>query len=441
MRRKCRACAKICQIVDGLPWRSNWPPHDDDRTCADIALCIERNLDSLNTSLRDVPARQRSLRAVVAYSWRLLSADEQAVLNRLTVFRGGFAPEAATPVAAATPAQLAAFIDKSLLRLRPEGRYDWHPFIQQYAHEQLALTPEETAATQARHAAYFAALLERSAIDPKGERQPLALTELDGELENVRAAWRWATEQRAIDLLARSVEGLSLYYDIRGWYQAGAAEFREAAERLSAIESASDHQRDLTLARVLARQAFCCFWQSDFDQAEQLLQRSLMLLRPLQTRTALAEALYFLGMNHQRRGAYAEATQYAQESLILYREGGNRWGEGAVRHLLGTVERAQGRYEDSRDHHQAAVTIFRELREPRATANALNDLGCSIVVGAAKRFHSCRKQRPSPVKWATRPWPVLRWQRDRWRMPGQYEEARQCFEEGRIFKDWAASAK
>ncbi|CAG0929846.1 Putative HTH-type transcriptional regulator [Thermoflexales bacterium] len=374
--RQLQGAAKICQIVAGLPLAIELAAAlTTARTCADVAAQIERDLDSLNTSLRDVPARQRSLRAVVAYSWQLLSADEQAVLNRLAVFRGGFDPEAAVSIAAATPGQLAAFIDKSLLRLRPAGRYDWHPFIQQYAREQLTLTSEEAAATQARHAAYFAAWLEQRASDLKGERQPLALAEIDQELENARAAWRWAVEQRAIDLLARGVEGLSLYYDIRGWYQAGAAEFGEAADKLSAIESGGDQRHALTLARVLTRQAFCCFWQSDFDQAEQLLQRSLSLLRPLQARTALAEALYFLGMSQQRRGAYTEAARYAQESLALYRETGNRWGEGAIRHLLGTLERVQGRYEDSRDHHQAAVTIFRELREPRATANALNDLG------------------------------------------------------------------
>ncbi len=433
--------AKICQIVEGLPLAIELAAAmTTTHTHADVAAHIEHDLDSLDTSLRDVPARQRSLRAVVAYSWQLLSADEQAVLNRLAVFRGGFGREAATPVAAATSAQLAAFIDKSLLRLRPDGRYDWHPFIQQYAYEQLALTPEEAKATQARHAARFAALLERCAIDLKGERQPLALAEIDEELENARAAWRWAIEQRAIDLLARSVEGLSLYYDIRGWYQAGAAEFGEAAERLSAIESAGDHQRDLTLARVLARQAFCFFWQSDFDQAEQLLQRGLTLLRPLQAHTSLAEALYFLGMSHQRRGAYAEAAQYAQESLVLYRETGNRWGEGAVRHLLGTLERVQGRYEDSRDHHQAAVTIFRELREPRATANALNDLGYLYrLLGRPREAIPLLQEAAAIAREvgykAVAGFAVGNLGSVAYALE-QYEEARQCFEEAiGIFRD------
>ncbi|HSD85445.1 MAG TPA: BTAD domain-containing putative transcriptional regulator, partial [Anaerolineae bacterium] len=157
---------RICQIVEGLPLAIELAAAlAAARTCAEVAAHIERDLDSLSTSLRDVPARQRSLHAVVAYSWQLLTAAEQAVLNRLAVFRGGFGRDAAEPVAAATPAQLAAFIDKSLLRLRPDGRYAWHPFIQQYAHEQSALTPEEAATTGQRHAAYFAAVLERCAID------------------------------------------------------------------------------------------------------------------------------------------------------------------------------------------------------------------------------------------------------------------------------------
>jgi predicted ATPase/DNA-binding SARP family transcriptional activator len=429
-----RSAARICQIVEGLPLAIELAAASTTaRTCADVATQIERDLDSLNTSLRDVPARQRSLRAVVAYSWQLLSIAERPLINRLAVFRGGFRYEAAMRVTAAASAQLAAFIDKSLLRLRADGRYDWHPFIQQYAHEQLALTPEEAATTQARHAAYFADLLERCAIDLKGERQPLALAEIDAELENARAAWRWAIEQRAINLLARSVEGLSLYYDIRGWYQVGAAEFGAAVEMLSAIEDAGDQQRDLILARVLARQAFCYFWQSRFDEAEQLLQRSLTLLRPLPARTALAEALYFRGMSCQRRGAYQEAAQYAEESLSLYREIGDRWGEGAVRHLLGTLERVQGRYADSCDHHLAAVKIFRELREPRATANALNDLGYLYrLLGRSREAIPLLQEAAAIAREvgykAVAGFAVGNLGSVAYAL-GQYEEARQCFEE------------
>ncbi len=428
-----QGAAKICQIVEGLPLAIELAAAlTATRTCTDVAAHIEHDLDSLNTALRDVPERQRSLRAVVAYSWQLLSADEQSLINRLAIFRGGFRHDAAAHITDATPAQLTVLIDKSLLRSQPDRRYTWHPFIQHYAHEQLLLTPETATDTQARHAAYFAALLERRAIDLKGERQPAALAEIDAELENVRAAWRWAVEQRAIALLARSVEGLSLYYDIRGWYQAGATEFGEAAERLSAIEG-DGGQCDLTLARVLARQAFCYFWQSRFDQAEQLLQRSLTLLRPLQAHTALAETLYFMGMSCQRRGAYQEATQYAAESLALYRESHNRWGEGAVQHLLGTLERVQGRYAASCEHHQAAVTIFRELREPRATANALNDLGYLYrLVGRPREAIPLLQEAASiarEVNYKTVAGFAVGNLGSVAYVLEQYEEARQCFEE------------
>ena len=85
-------------------------------SCAEIAAELERGLDFLQASTRDLPERHRSMRAVFAHSWQLLDAEEQQVLRRLAVFRGGFTRAAAEQVAGATLAVLAALVDKSLVR-------------------------------------------------------------------------------------------------------------------------------------------------------------------------------------------------------------------------------------------------------------------------------------------------------------------------------------
>src|SRR3989442_9889576 len=130
-------------------------------SCAEIADEIERNIDFLATSMRDVPERHRSLRAAFDQSWRLLSGEQQEVLARLSVFRGDFAREAAAAVADADLRLLSELVSKSLVRRPDFGRYELHELLRQYATEKLAdeSPPDVLASTRERHARYYLARL------------------------------------------------------------------------------------------------------------------------------------------------------------------------------------------------------------------------------------------------------------------------------------------
>jgi DNA-binding SARP family transcriptional activator len=113
---------RICQLVDGMPLAIELASASvRSRSCSEIAQGLEQSLEQLATTMRDVPARHRSMRAVFDHSWHLLSVAEQGVLRRLSVFRGGVDADAAAQVAGATPALLAALINKSLLRRNEPG--------------------------------------------------------------------------------------------------------------------------------------------------------------------------------------------------------------------------------------------------------------------------------------------------------------------------------
>src|SRR5690606_40959526 len=118
-------------------------------SCQEIAAEIERNLDFLSTPARDVPPRQRSLRAAFEHSWRLLDDEERAILPALAVFAGGFTRQAAEAVAGASLLTLASLMAKSLVERVDEGRYDLHEIVRQYAAEKLAAG--DLAAARARH--------------------------------------------------------------------------------------------------------------------------------------------------------------------------------------------------------------------------------------------------------------------------------------------------
>jgi predicted ATPase len=111
-----KAIVRICRLVDGLPLglelAATWVRI---LSVDEIAREIERNIDFLTTSARDIPPRHRSIRAVFDYSWEMLTAEEQRILRQLAVFSGGFARDAAEQVAGARLSQLSALVDKSLL--------------------------------------------------------------------------------------------------------------------------------------------------------------------------------------------------------------------------------------------------------------------------------------------------------------------------------------
>ncbi|MGH2353778.1 MAG: ATP-binding protein, partial [Chloroflexota bacterium] len=170
---------RVCRLVEGMPlalelaaaWTKTLP-------CAEIATEIESSIDFLATRLRDVPERHRSMQAVFEQSWARLDGGERAVLRRLSVFRGGFRREAAEQVAGASIPTLSLLVDKSLLRLEVDGRYQIHELLRQYAEERLRCAADEAAQVHDRHCAHFAALLQARLGDILGSHQQEAVAEI-----------------------------------------------------------------------------------------------------------------------------------------------------------------------------------------------------------------------------------------------------------------------
>ena len=137
---------RICRLVEGMPlgillaaaWAGTLTP-------AEIAAEIEHGLDFLTSDWRDMPARQRSVRAVFDHSWSLLTAQQREVSKALSAFRGGFTRWAAERVVGASLRDVTALVDRSLLHHMPGGRYEVHELVRQYAAEKLAESPRISA--------------------------------------------------------------------------------------------------------------------------------------------------------------------------------------------------------------------------------------------------------------------------------------------------------
>lgn len=401
---------RICHLVEGAPLAlelaAGWTRA---LSCADIAREITHNLDFLATSARNAPERHRSMRVVLEQSWMRLTPDEQNVFKRLAVFRGGFTREAAQATAGASPLVLAALVDHALLR-RGE-RYELHELLRQYAAEQLS--PEALRQTQDAHSAYYCEFLGGRWQALGGAQQQQMLREIETEIENIRAALRWAVEQRHAPQIARAMDSLWFFYDTRSWYQEGERAFGSAA---AAFESEVE-RLPVLYGGLLARQGSMYYSLNQPERAEALLNHAVALLEPTGDKAALAFALLKLGETAQRvrhmsgeplfrralelyqelgdqgwvaytlnwlmtfpfiRRDFPETLRMIQESLALSRAVGNEWGVGQSLERMTWIMMEMGELEQALGYAEAFLAICEKIGLVWGQVLALNDLAAVL---------------------------------------------------------------
>ena len=370
--------AHICRLVEGMPlaielaatWVRILSP-------AEIAAEIEHSLDFLDTSMRDLPERHRSMRAVFDRSWQTLSADEKHVLGRLSVFRGGFGRHAAEQVADASLAVLSSLVIRSLLRRTSTGRYDLHELVRQYAATKLAETPDDLNSVQERHSLYYLGLLEEQDAKLNGRDQKRALAELTREMDNIRTAWDWSIAAEKFIPLYRASTTLWYLFELRNWFKEGEVTFHKTADALQASMARSEavtfHQ--IALNAMLAHCGYFRFRLGRGEEAYAIMSPSATFLRTSAEPSAAIYSLWYLGLVCWQLGRFLEAKEYLQESLALTRQYGDRWYEALAGEFLGSLASEEGAYNHAQQYLQEALAIFRELGDPMMISHGLSDLG------------------------------------------------------------------
>ncbi len=380
-----RAAGGICRLVEGSPlaielaaaWTRSMP-------CVAILAQIGRSFDLLTTTLRDVPSRHRSMRAVFASSWEMLDAPERAALAAVTVFRGGFtfaAAEAALCGAGdallATPhgllAALAGLIDRSLLRQHVGGRYDLHELVRQYAAEQLEARDDRGAALRARHSDYFAQLVAQQADALATMAQPTAAAAIDAEIENIGAAWDIACARARWRTAGSMIAGLTRHDDIRGHFAQGYARYAAAEAQLAALprEVATDSMR----ARLLTDMALLGERMGRYDEGERCAGLAIALCDELGDTLGGATALILRSRIAERRGRYAAALESCQVALDALRAIGDRAGIASALHGIGSAQEGRREYAEGQAALTECLALRRELGEGRGLALSINLLG------------------------------------------------------------------
>ena len=317
----------------------------DTLSLTNIAAQISQDFDFLATEWRGVPARHRSVRAAIETSWRQLNPAEQAAFAQLSVFRGGFKRDAAQAVALSEvgPSQsfriLARLVNKSLLTYdQARDRYAIHELLRHYGAEKLS----DPDAARDRHSAYYCIAVERWHIESQGPREAEALEELERDLENVRAAWRWAAAQQEIARLDRALDGLFRFFWLRFRLEDNVAACQLAIEAAGQVgETARDYaDAQRVLIRALTRQAGQFIYTAQRSLAQTLLDRAAKLLEgPAlvghDTRLERAFLLQTIGSTGDRD--QEQARRALEGAASLFRALGDRHEEAWSLTHLGTV--------------------------------------------------------------------------------------------------------
>jgi predicted ATPase len=369
---------RICQLVEGLPLgielAASWVKL---LSCKEIASEIEKGLELLSSSAKNTLERHRSLRAAFDYSWKLLTPREQETLTKLTVFRGGFRREAASDVAGATIPILASLVDKSLLRVLPNGRYDFHLLLHDYVAEKLADTDQQRS-LQENHGRHYLHFLERAGKHLREGRQEETFKRLDEETENVLQAWCWGTGLGLSEELLNARSAFINFFDERGRYREGDLFLGKTISHFQTpvVENSVENIREKRLVGyLLADQAWCKYALSEFVEAAKLAQESLSYLRLVDDLTGLGIALNNLACIKEDLGELEEAEGYYLEFLEIARSQRDDYRMAIALLNLASLNIVLENLLEAETYAQEALALSRKANDTTTMVAVMNNLG------------------------------------------------------------------
>lgn len=335
-----QAIARICRCLDGIPLALELAAARlNVLDVEQIADRLDGNFKLLAGDSRTAWPRHKTMRASIEWSYNLLSSAEQILLQRLSVFMGGWTLAAAETVCAeedeAVINLLSQLVDKSLVQARPgkepEVRFSMLQIIRQFALEKLADTGED-ARQRARHLDFYLKLGESAEPRFRGRDQVIWLDRLTNELNNLRSALTWAL-QTDPDAGVRLTSALMWFWHLRGRREEGIQWLQQG---LSAAEPGhpkpgAGAQKD-PMAWILAKgygtYGFLLHVKWENEDAREMYQKSLKLLQVFDPKNArgMAFALYGLGGCACSLGDFEQASRLLNDSLDLYAKLGDQWG-------------------------------------------------------------------------------------------------------------------
>ena len=365
------AVSEICRRLDDLPLALELAAARVKALSADEILTrLEQRLPLLIGGARDLPERQRTLRATIEWSYELLDPDEQRLFSQLAVFRGGCTLEAAEDVARAHFDVLQSLVDKNL-QLRTGDRFWMLETICEYARERLEESPD-AAGLRNRHAMFFLQVAESAEPELTGPDQLGWIERIGDEHENLRMAleqFLGAGDRQAALRLASS---LIVFWFVRGHYTEG----RSWLDRCLA-DPVSDESP--ALARALWGAGFFGALSDDHSEALALSRRGLTVARRVDDLSTSARCLSVLGLLAFFRDELADSRALLDESIGAARRAGDAWCLADALGTLGSICPLQGDLEAAEAAGSEALAIARTADDQQGIRMALFGLALTAL--------------------------------------------------------------
>ncbi len=414
---------EICRQLDGIPLAIELAAaRVRVLSVEQIAIRLDNMFTLLTGGSRSMISHHQTLKSLIDWSYSLLSSPEKIMLQRLSVFIGGWDMEAAEAIVAGDGIEknqvvdlTAQLLDKSLIMLEclegGDNRYRMLETIRQYAYDKLQ-DSDGLKPIRKHHLDYFSHLTEQAASQFWEKEQENWARRLTKEIDNLRSALNWGLQREAatpeeIDLAVRMATALWIY-----WYGYGV--IKEAIGWLSLALERSPHPNQAR-ARILAAYGTIAWQLGNLTEAASRLRASLELYRGLEDPPGLAEATHMYGHVVFDQKKYGEAERVFKDSLSRY-EALNNIGVRvaligdlglvachrgkinlarqyyeqclglSVQHelkdniaqsylRLGDLSRLEGDYEGADSYYQKGLMLNRELRLSKEIASSLHKLG------------------------------------------------------------------
>ncbi|MEM7539169.1 MAG: BTAD domain-containing putative transcriptional regulator [Chloroflexota bacterium] len=419
-----QAVIRFCHLVQGTPLAIVLgAAHMDFLEPEELVEECQESMDVLESTWADLPDRQRSVRAVFDYSWRLLDPALQQVFQQLSVFRGGFTRQAARQVVGVSLSQLKHLHTHSLIKLTDKGRYEIHELLRQFGAEKLAFSDEQTPNRQAtsnsgasvwdKHMHHYLTWLGEQSGPLQGRKPQEAVKAIEVDLQNIRQAWVQAITTQDIRLLTKSHQALFIFYEMKGFYQEGIDRAKHALQTVQPRikQLAIDHTHSDTAfvelyCLLLAKQNFFYVKLGGYEQVEQTVEAVMSYIQTLPESSDIrytiqahiywvwanalnrqnsyslaydkliqalewakqaddlmlvADCFYLRGLIHFFLDEFTEAVDDAQQARQLYIQTQNRWKEIPTLTLLGSIQEWLGKLSLAKGYYEEVIQISHDL--------------------------------------------------------------------------------
>lgn len=370
------ALAQICYQLDGIPLAI-------ELAAARIkVLTLEKIYERLNDrfkfltdGMRTALPRQQTLRALIDWSYDLLSDNEKILWNRLSIFSGGWTLAAAEEICSDEIIDkydvldiLSSLTEKSIVNFNEKkDRFSMLQTIRQYGEVKLAETDEFSKFSD-KHLKYYAELTETENKKVRGFDTESALNLLEEESGNVERSLLWSVKDQNFDYGMRLTAAMSRYWQIRGY-------ITEGISRIESVLNNFSGNKDTLYAKLICQLGNFLRLKGETDTARKYIGESMLIRRQSEDKNGIIDSAIRLALLEYDQGNYDEAIKLYEETLTLFEEIENNVGIAIILNNLGNIYSLKTDYEKAFDMYEECLKTRRLTGDKLGIAITLNNLG------------------------------------------------------------------